>query len=199
MLNKVIIIGRLCADPEFRQTTSGIPVCRIRLAVNRPVKKDQEQKADFINVSCWRATAEFVARFFTKGEMAIVEGCLRNNDYTDQNNVKHYSMEVLATNVMFGETKNNSADAGQTYNPQYGAQQPQNVPQYGSVPAPNNNPYAQQYAPQTAAATGYAQIQNAMQAPPQYQAPVAAPPAAGSVPLDIGEFEEVLSDGEIPF
>jgi single-strand DNA-binding protein len=166
MINKVILMGRLCADPEFRQTTSGVPVCRIRLAVNRPKQKDKEQEADFINVTCWRATAEFVSRYFTKGKMAIVEGSLRNNDFTDNNGVKHYSMDVLAQNVMFGESKNASSESGQP-------SQPAQAPQYGSVPAPNNNPYAQHNAPQT--------------------------PAQSSVPLDIGEFEEVLSDGDTPF
>ena len=166
MLNKVILMGRLCADPEFRQTTAGIPVCRIRLAVNRPYKKDSEQKADFINVSCWRNTAEFVSRFFSKGKMAIVEGSLRNNDYTDQNGVKHYSMEVLAQNVGFGEPKGSGSDVGQMI------QEAQTMPQYGSVPAPNNNPYAQQ----------------------------AAAPEQGSISIDdLGEFEEILSDGEVPF
>lgn len=198
-LNRVIIMGRLCADPEFRQTTSGIPVCRIRLAVNRPTKQGEEQKADFINVSCWRATAEFVSRFFTKGKMAIVEGCLRNNDYTDNNGVKHYSMDVLAQNVMFGEPKGTSGDAGQTYNPQYSSPQPQNVPQYGAVPAPNNNPYAPQNAPQTAAPRGYGQIQNAMQATPQYTGQPAGQPSAQPSAFDLGEFEEILSDGEVPF
>lgn len=166
MINKVILMGRLCADPEFRQTTSGIPVCRIRLAVNRPKQKDKEQEADFINVTCWRQTAEFVSRYFTKGKMAIVEGSLRNNDFTDNNGVKHYSMDVLAQNVTFGESKNASSESGQP-------SQPAQAPQYGSVPAPANNPYAQQNVPQT--------------------------PAQSSVPLDIGEFEEVLSDGELPF
>lgn len=170
MLNKAILMGWLCADPELRQTTSGIPVCRIRIAVNRPYKKDAEQQADFINVTCWRTTAEFVAKFFSKGKMIIVEGCLRNNDYTDQNGVKHYSMEVLANNVDFGEPKGSSADSG------YAAQQPKQ-PQYGSVPAPNNNPYMQQQA-----------------------APQAAVPAQGAITIDdLGEFEEILSDGEVPF
>ena len=67
-MNKVILMGRLCADPEFRQTTSGIPVCGFRIAINRPAKKDAEQKADFINVTAWRNTAEFVSRYFTKGK-----------------------------------------------------------------------------------------------------------------------------------
>lgn len=158
MLNKVIIMGRLCADPEFRQTTSGVPVCRIRVAVNRPAKKDQEQKADFISVTCWRSTAEFVSRYFSKGKMIIVEGMLVNNDYTDQNGTKHHSMDVVAHNVAFGESKG-SGDQ------QQGQQHQQNAPQFGAVPAPNNNPYAQQ-----------------------------------SLKVDdLGEFEEILSDGDAPF
>lgn len=154
-MNKVILIGRLCADPEFRQTTSGIAVCRIRLAVDRPKQKDQEQQADFVNCTAWRNTAEFISRYFTKGKKIIVEGSLRNNDYTDNNGVKHYSMEVQIQNVEFGESK--GSDGG----------------------------YQQQSAP--------AQIQ-------QTTAPRAAAPA--SEPLDIGdlgEFEEILSDGEVPF
>lgn len=173
MLNKVILMGRLCADPEFRQTTSGVPVCRIRVAVNRPKQKDQEQKADFINVSCWRNTAEFVSRYFTKGKMIIVEGSLRNNDYTDQNGVKHYSMDVLAQNVAFGESKGSGDQQGQQQyqeQQQYGNQYAQaGTPQFGTVPAPNDNPYAQP-APQDAMSIG-----------------------------DLSEFEEILSDGEVPF
>ena len=128
MLNKVILMGRLCADPEFRQTTSGIPVCRIRIAVNRPYKKDAEQQADFINVTCWRTTAEFVARFFSKGKMIIVEGSLRNNDYTDQNGVKHYSMDVLAQNVAFGESKGSDT-----------ASEPHTAPQSGQYASAGYN------------------------------------------------------------
>jgi single-strand DNA-binding protein len=155
-MNKVILIGRLCADPEFRQTTSGIAVCRIRLAVDRPKQKDQEQQADFVNCTAWRNTAEFISRYFTKGKKIIVEGSLRNNDYTDNNGVKHYSMDVLIQNVEFGESK--GSDGG----------------------------YQQQSAP--------AQIQ-------QTQAPRAASPAQSPVEqqLDLSDFEEILSDGEVPF
>ena len=152
-MNKVILIGRLCADPEFRQTTSGIAVCRIRIAVDRPKQKDQERQADFIGCTAWRSTAEFISRYFTKGQKIIVEGSLRNNDYTDNNGVKHYNMDVLIQNVEFGESK--GSDGG----------------------------YQQQSAPAQ-----------------QTQAPRAAAPA--SEPLDIGdlgEFEEILSDGEVPF
>ena len=96
MLNKVILMGRLCAAPELRTTTSGVVVCRFRLAVNRDYSKDGEQKADFISVVCWRKTAEFVSRYFQKGTMAVVEGRLQNADYTDSSGVKHYAMEVQA-------------------------------------------------------------------------------------------------------
>jgi single-strand DNA-binding protein len=108
MINRVILMGRLTRDPEFRQTTSGIPVCRFTVAVDRPYRKDQEKKADFINVTAWRNTAEFVSRYFSKGKMIIVEGSLHNNDYTDNNGVKHYSMDVQAENVSFGESKGSS-------------------------------------------------------------------------------------------
>ena len=106
-MNKVILMGRLCADPDFRQTQSGIAVCRIRVAIDRPYtsKSTGERQADFINVVCWRQQAEFVSRYFHKGSMIIVEGRLQNSDYTDGNGVKHYSMEVQADNVTFGETR----------------------------------------------------------------------------------------------
>lgn len=187
-MNKAILMGRLCADPEFRQTTSGIPVCRFRIAINRPAKKDAEQKADFINVTAWRNTAEFVSRYFTKGKMIIVEGMICNNDYTDNNGVKHFSYEVIAQNVEFGEPKGTGTDAApagyQQQSQAYAAPQqfiqqtaaPQNVPQFGSVPAPAGNPYAQP-------------------APPRAAAPAAAP-----LPVDsLGEFEAILSDGDVPF
>ena len=169
MINKVIIMGRLTADPESRQTTSGVSVCRIRVAVDRPYRKDAEKQADFIPVTCWRNTADFVTKFFSKGKMIIVEGALRNNDYTDNNGVKHYSLEVLASNVSFGETKKSGSDHNDE-------SEQASVPQYGSVPTPSGNPYAQQNAPHAAA------------------------PAESPLSLDdIGQFEEILSDGECPF
>ena len=161
MMNKAIIMGRLCADPEFRTTQSNIPCCRFRVAVNRPKSKDGNQEADFINCVAWRSTAEFISRYFSKGSMIIVDGQLRNNDYTDNNGVKHYSMEVLCDEVHFGEAKNaGAAQQGQPQQqyqqPQYGAAPPQQYnqqyqappPQYGAappqfdtLPPPNGNPY----------------------------------------------------------
>ncbi len=168
MLNRVILMGRLCADPDFRQTQSGTAVCRIRLAIDRRFTNRQtgERETDFINVTCWRQTAEFVSRYFHKGSMAIVEGSLRNNDYTDQNGVKHYSMEVYADNVSFGETKRAAQESG-GYQGAY--QQPA---------------YTQQAAPAASPAP----------------APAAPTSSLDTLQLgDLGDFEEILSDGEVPF
>jgi len=105
MINKAILMGRLVADPELKQTTSNIAVCKFTIAINRPKQKDKEQQSDFINIVVWRNTAEFVSKYFTKGKMIIVDGALRNNNYTDGNGVKHYTIEVHADNVSFGGDK----------------------------------------------------------------------------------------------
>jgi len=135
MINKVILMGRLTADPELKQTSNGTSICRFTVAVNRPYadKQTGERQADFISVTAWRNTADFVAKYFAKGRMIIVEGSLRNNDYTDQNGVKHYSMNVQADSVAFGESKN-SADGGQrnfapSAQPANTYHQPQTTPQ----------------------------------------------------------------------
>lgn len=108
MFNKVILMGRLVADPELRQTPNNISVCRFRIAVDRGYSADKEKEADFITVVAWRATADFVSKYFSKGKMIIVEGALHNADYTDSNNVKHYSMEVTAEKVAFGGSKSDN-------------------------------------------------------------------------------------------
>lgn len=116
MINKWIGMGRLTADPELKQTQNGIAYCMITVAVNRPKIKDKEQEADFISVQAWRQTAEFICKYFSKGKMIIVEGSLRNNNYTDNNGVKHYSMVVQADSVNFGESKGNQQNNQQQQN-----------------------------------------------------------------------------------
>ena len=134
MLNKVIMIGRLCDDPELRQTQIQIPVCRFRIAINRPKAKDGQEKADFINCVAWRSSAEFVSRYFEKGSMIVIEGKMQNNDYTDGNGVKHYSYEVLCDNVTFGESKK-AQDGAAAPQQQYQPQPQQGYPQqYGAAP-----------------------------------------------------------------
>ena len=109
-MNKVILMGRLTRDPDIRYSTgeSATAVARYTLAVDRRFRRDGEQTADFIGCVAWRKTAEFVSKYFKKGSMIIVEGTLQNNNYTDSNGVKHYSYNVVADSVSFGESKSAS-------------------------------------------------------------------------------------------
>lgn len=112
MLNKVIIMGRLVKDPELRRTQSGTAVTSFRIAVDRDFKsQDGSKQADFFDVVAWRATAEFVSKYFTKGRMAVVEGRLQLRDWTDRDGNKRRTAEVIADNVYFGDSKRD-AEAG---------------------------------------------------------------------------------------
>ena len=110
MLNKVFMLGRLVADPELSHTPNGVAVASFRIAVDRDFKdKSGERQADFVNVIAWRATAEFVSKFFSKGRMAIVEGKLQSRNYEDKDGNKRYALEVIADNVYFGDSKRDQA------------------------------------------------------------------------------------------
>lgn len=105
-------MGRLTADPELRQTSNGISNVRFTVAIPRNfAPKDEERQSDFVTVVAWRQTAEFVSKYFSKGKVIIVEGTLRNNNFTDSVGVKHYGMDVYAENVQFGESKTTSQNA----------------------------------------------------------------------------------------
>ena len=104
-LNKVIIGGRLTAEPELKTTQSGISVCSFSVAVNRRVKPGEEQKSDFFNVVAWRTTADFVARYFHKGSSICIVGALQNSTWTDQDGQKHYRTDIVADEVMFVDSK----------------------------------------------------------------------------------------------
>lgn len=119
MLNKIFIMGRLTRDPELRRTQSGTTVTSFTLAVDRDFKgQNGEKETDFVDVVAWRATAEFVAKYFTKGRMAVVEGRLQIRDWTDKEGNKRRSAEVVADSVYFGDSKRDDAPA---YNaPAYG-------------------------------------------------------------------------------
>ena len=115
MLNKIFIMGRLTRDPELRRTQSGTPVTSFSLAVDRDYKTQSgEKETDFIDVVAWRATAEFVAKYFTKGRMAVVEGRLQIRDWQDRDGNKRRSAEVVADNVYFGDSRRDgdSQDGG---------------------------------------------------------------------------------------
>lgn len=106
--NKVIIGGRLTAEPELKQTQSGISVVSFSIAVNRKAKQGEEQKADFFNVTAWRQTADFVSRYFHKGSSICIVGALQNRSWTDQNGQKHSITDIVADEVMFVDSKNES-------------------------------------------------------------------------------------------
>lgn len=104
-MNKVILMGRLTADPELRQTQNGTAVCKFTVAVNRKFadRTTGQREADFINCTAWSKTAEFVSRYFSKGQMIALDGELRTGSYQDRNHpdVTHYTMEVTAESAYF--------------------------------------------------------------------------------------------------
>lgn len=109
MLNKIIIQGRLCKDPELRHTQSGTAVASFTLAVDRDFKNQNgEKEADFVNCVAWKGTAETLARYFSKGRMAIVEGRLQSRKYTDKDGNNRTAYEVVASSVYFGDSKRDS-------------------------------------------------------------------------------------------
>ena len=112
MLNKVILMGRLTADPDVRQTATGVSVTTFSLAVDRNyAKQGEEKQTDFINIVCWRSTADFVGKYFKKGQLVAVDGSIRTRNYTDNNGNKRYVTEVVANEVFFAESKRNSDSA----------------------------------------------------------------------------------------
>lgn len=127
MLNHIVIMGRLVADPELRTTPAGVAVATVRLAVDRDFKNKQtgERETDFINVVAWRQTAEFISRYFTKGRMAVVEGRLQIRPYTDRDGNKRTAAEVVAENFYFGDSRregDGGGYGGQPYSAPAGAQ-----------------------------------------------------------------------------
>ena len=106
MLNKVIIMGRLGKDPELKRTQSGTAVASFPLAVDRDFKgQNGEKETDWIDVVAWRNTAEFVSKYFTKGRVAAVEGRLQTRKWKDKDGNNRVSVEVVADNVYFGDSK----------------------------------------------------------------------------------------------
>lgn len=121
-MNKVILIGNLAADPESRTTQSGVQQCTLRLAVQRRFANPQGQReADFFNVVCWRQTAEFAARYLSKGRKIAVEGSIQNRSYTAQDGSKRYVTEINAEHI-------ESLDRAPETAPQPAAQAPKAEP-----------------------------------------------------------------------
>lgn len=157
-MNKVVLIGRLTADVDLRQTQSGISSCRFTVAVNRKFKNDKgDYDADFITCVAWRQTAEFISKYFSKGKMIALEGTLRTGSYTDKNHsdVTHYTTDVYVDAVEFcGDKGGNNSGSNNT------------------TPAPSAAQSMVNQAQASGIETGYS---------------------------DLSSFEEILSDGDVPF
>lgn len=175
-INKVILMGRLTAAPELRQTSGGISYCDFNIAVTRAYQSNNgEKETDFIRCKAWRQTAEFICRNFSKGKLILAEGSLRTGSYDDSKHpdVKHYTTDVYVDNVGFGETKSNS--------------------QYTDAQAQGNTP-PQTYSNPLGQAVSNTQYQQA-------QVQRAAETQQNNYNV-MNDFEEIISDessGDLPF
>ena len=115
MLNSAIIMGRLTTDPELRTTSSNISFVRFSVAVDRAYQKQgTERQTDFINVVAWRQTADFISRYFRKGQMIAVQGSIQTGSY-EKDGVRRQTFEIVADNVSFCGSKNESGAAADRY------------------------------------------------------------------------------------
>ena len=112
MLNKVILMGRLTRDPELRCTNAGTPVCSFSVAVNNGY--GENQSTDFVSCVAWNQTAEFIDRNFSKGKMIIVVGRIQTRSWEGTDGKKHYATEVVANEVLFGESRRASGENNPT-------------------------------------------------------------------------------------
>ncbi|MDP4133293.1 MAG: single-stranded DNA-binding protein [Bacillota bacterium] len=107
MLNKVILMGRFTKDPELKSTPQGVSVCNFRIGVTRNYKTGQNYESDFIDCVAWRNTAEFISRYFKKGNLVCVEGSLQSRNW-EQDGQKRYALDVVVDNTYFVEGKKGS-------------------------------------------------------------------------------------------
>ena len=134
-LNKVVLCGRLTADPELKSTQNGVSVVTFTLAVNRRFQSRSNdaadgQQADFISLVAWRQTAEFISKYFKKGSALCVTGSIQTRSWQDQQGQTRYATEVVADEAMFVDSKNESGAAGDQYTPDA-----YTTPSYSSAPA----------------------------------------------------------------
>lgn len=117
MLNKVILMGRLTADPEHKQTPNGVSVTSFSIAVERNfADKSGKRGTDFINIVAWRNTADFICKYFAKGRMIAIEGSIQTRNYEDKNGNKRTAFEVVADQVYFADSKSSQNKPAATSN-----------------------------------------------------------------------------------
>ncbi|MDR0974698.1 MAG: single-stranded DNA-binding protein [Ruminococcus sp.] len=200
MLNTVILMGRLTANPELRQTNSGNTSCSFTVAIDRGTSPTGERQTDFIRCVAWNKQAEFMSKFTEKGSMIIVEGSLRTGSYTDKKypDVTHYTTDVWANRVSFGETKAahelSKQNSGGGYGGNsYGGNSGNN---YGGNSGGNyggNNNYGTNNSGGNSG--GGFGGNNTRANPPASNPFDNFPPQIGG----LSDFEEVISDSDLPF
>ncbi len=117
MLNRVILMGRLTAEPDYRTTPAGVAMARFTLAVERDFSgQNNERQTDFLDVIVWRQRADFVSKYFHKGQLVAVQGSIQVSSYTDREGNKRRSWDIVADQVYFAESKR---DGGQPSNYDY--------------------------------------------------------------------------------
>lgn len=115
MLNRVILMGRLTAEPDYRTTQSGVAFVRLGLAVERDFKgQNGERQTDFLNIIAWRQTADFVSKYFHKGQLVAVQGSIQTGSYTDKDGNKRMSFDIVADQVYFAEPKRDNSQQPQS-------------------------------------------------------------------------------------
>ena len=138
MINRVVLMGRLVADPELKTTNTGISVTSFRIAVDRSyVKAGAERQADFFDIVAWRSSAEFVCRNFSKGSLIAVDGQLQSRQYQTKDGQNRTAIEVVADNVSFTGERREASSAYGSYarGNDYGSQIPQAAPAAPAQPA----------------------------------------------------------------
>ena len=115
MFNLVVLTGRLTADPELKTTTNGTNVTTFSIAVERSYRSGEERQTDFINIVAWRKTAEFITKYFKKGNLIGIEGSIQTRRYQDKNGNNRTAFEVIANNVQFVESKREAGAEGASF------------------------------------------------------------------------------------
>ncbi len=131
MFNKAIVVGRLTADPELKQTPNGVSVTSFSLAVNRAfTPKGGERQTDFLDIVAWRQTAEFICRYFAKGRAILIEGSIQTRSYVDKNGQNRRAWEIVADSAHFVESKSAASPSTAPVPAEAAATQP--APAYSS-------------------------------------------------------------------
>ncbi|MDE6834461.1 MAG: single-stranded DNA-binding protein [Ruminococcus sp.] len=189
-MNKVILVGRLTADPVLRQTQTGNISCNFTVAIDQKFANKQTgaRGADFIRCIAWGQTAEFVNRYFGKGKLIGVEGELRSGSYQDKNHpdVTHYTTDVFVNNVEFVGSKAESGGSGYNNNYNNNSYGNYSAPQGNYNPPPQDN-YNNNYPPQNTSNNN------------NYFEKSAVPDNNSMSYGNVNDYEEMLSDGDLPF